>query len=57
VLRDNPPGVVDERDSLIIELRQGLEILILAFGREWIGSFIAVVEVGEERIRAWKIRT
>lgn len=55
MLSDEPPGVPDKRDGLIVELRQVLEVLVSAVGGEGEHGFIAVVKVGEKRIRPWQL--
>jgi hypothetical protein len=54
VLSDQLPGVMDKRDGLVVELCQGLQVLVFALVGERVDCLVAVVEVGKKRVRPWK---
>ncbi len=53
MLSGEPPDVMDERDGLVVERCQALQVLVFALGREGVYGLVAVVEVGKKRVRAW----
>ena len=54
VLGGQLPGEVNERDGLVVELSQGPKVLVLTLGREGVYRLVAIVEVGEQRVRTWR---
>lgn len=47
------PSLAHESHGVVVKFRQALEIWILAFSREWVDRPVAIVEIGEKRIRSY----
>ena len=53
MLSNQLPSLAHESHGVVVKLCQALEIWIFAFRRKWVDRPVAIVEVGEKRIRSY----
>lgn len=55
MLSDETPNIMDERDCLVVEFCQALQVLVFALGRERVDGLVAIMEVRQKRICSWPV--